>query len=586
MPPSAASSPAAVVFGEQLRGTLYMPSTLSARACGVVLCNPFGYEAMCVHSSYVALAQQLSAAGFHVLRFDYHGTGNSGGSGEEPDRVSAWLESLTAAIEFLKRRVGVSQISLFGVRLGATLAAQVATQRTDIASLVAWAPVVTGRAYLRELRAFRKLQDIPPLSEEVSQRDGEDFQGYLLSPQTLAALNALSLTEATTAPAPNLLVIARDDLPGMEPRWVAQLKQLGAQPEQCSLPGYAGMMRDPQGAEVPHAALAEIARWLERTHPERAQTTARLDTGPSVLELTQCDERAVRFADDRLFGIVCTPRTSPRRPRPTVVFLNVGANHHVGPNRMYVVLARALAERGFQSLRFDVGGISDSRRQDGTHGVQLYSKDAIGDVRDALSYLRNEHGAQRFIVVGLCSGAYLAFHITTEDRGVVAQVLLNPQTFEWKEGDSLDLSLRGSYKSTQHYRSALFQLSTWVDAARGRKNISGVLRVLGERVGQRARGDLMRLGARLRRREPPASDVERAFRAAAERGIASLLVFSEKDGGRDMLDAHLGPDGARMRASAGFTFHVVPDADHTFTPVAAQRTLYSVLIAQLIARFG
>ena len=45
---------------------------------------------------------------------------------------------------------------------------------------------------------------------------------------------------------------------------------------------------------------------------------------------------------------------------PTVVLLNAGIVHRVGPNRMHVLLARALAAAGIPSLRFDMSGIGDS----------------------------------------------------------------------------------------------------------------------------------------------------------------------------------------------------------------------------------
>ena len=48
----------------------------------------------------------------------------------------------------------------------------------------------------------------------------------------------------------------------------------------------------------------------------------------------------------------------------------------------------------------------------------------------ALEYVLQLGRSARLEVQNLCSGAYMAFHTGLEDSRVVAQVMLNPQTFE------------------------------------------------------------------------------------------------------------------------------------------------------------
>ena len=102
--------------------------------------------------TFTALAEQLAAEGFDVLRFDYHGTGDSPGTDADPDRVDAWRASIVAAAGELRRLSGVRAISLVGLRLGASLAAEVACTRLGVESVVLWAPCVSGRALTRELK--------------------------------------------------------------------------------------------------------------------------------------------------------------------------------------------------------------------------------------------------------------------------------------------------------------------------------------------------------------------------------------------------------------------------------------------------
>jgi pimeloyl-ACP methyl ester carboxylesterase len=123
---------------------------MPARDVGVVLCNPFGHEAIRAHRAYRQLAQLLSRARFHVLRFDYFATGDSAGEGEDAT-VERWLADIALAIDELKDMAGVGKIALVGLRLGGALAALLAPERRDVDHLVLWDPVVAGRDYLDEL---------------------------------------------------------------------------------------------------------------------------------------------------------------------------------------------------------------------------------------------------------------------------------------------------------------------------------------------------------------------------------------------------------------------------------------------------
>jgi len=125
-------------------------------------------------------------------------------------------------------------------------------------------------------------------------------------------------------------------------------------------------------------------------------------------------EHAVTFASQSLVGVLTDADHADKPGLPAVVFLNAGMLHRVGPNRLHVRLARNLARRGFTSLRFDRSGVGDSPAR--TDGLPLRDA-ALGDVRDALDFLAAERGASSFILVGLCSGADLAFGSCVEEAG-------------------------------------------------------------------------------------------------------------------------------------------------------------------------
>ncbi|MFP2897131.1 hypothetical protein [Corallococcus sp. 4LFB] len=74
-------------------------------------------------------------------------------------------------------------------------------------------------------------------------------------------------------------------------------------------------------------------------------------------------ERICTFGPEQsLVGILTEPDPAKVLPEaPAVVLSNVGLNHHVGPYRLWVELARQLAGRGITTLRFDLSGLGDSR---------------------------------------------------------------------------------------------------------------------------------------------------------------------------------------------------------------------------------
>src|SRR3954471_20641299 len=97
-------------------------------------------------------------------------------------------------------------------------------------------------------------------------------------------------------------------------------------------------------------------------------------------------EAVVRFgAEDSLLGIVTHTRpTSPELERPAVILLNAGVIHRVGPHRMSVILARRFAAAGFQALRYDLGGLGDSKA---VRSDLSFQERAVADARTAMDFL-------------------------------------------------------------------------------------------------------------------------------------------------------------------------------------------------------
>jgi pimeloyl-ACP methyl ester carboxylesterase len=127
---------------------LFHASGTSARKV-VLLCPPLGQDQIRCHRLYRQLAQALAAEGIAVLRFDYYGTGDSAGDSVDMDWQRC-LSDIAAAADELRARSGVDRVFAFGARLGGSMALAAAAQ-ARLAGIVAWDPVLDGRAYVEQL---------------------------------------------------------------------------------------------------------------------------------------------------------------------------------------------------------------------------------------------------------------------------------------------------------------------------------------------------------------------------------------------------------------------------------------------------
>jgi uncharacterized protein len=135
---------------KRLYGCHHLPQTLNTRTSAVVLCYPIGQEYIRSHRAIYQLAVRLSQAGFHVLRFDYFGCGDSEGDFEDGS-LAQWTNDIHSAIAEIQERSALASISLIGLRIGATLALQAAAGCRHVKSIVLWEPIFDGRLHLKEL---------------------------------------------------------------------------------------------------------------------------------------------------------------------------------------------------------------------------------------------------------------------------------------------------------------------------------------------------------------------------------------------------------------------------------------------------
>jgi pimeloyl-ACP methyl ester carboxylesterase len=132
-----------------LYGVLDAPGA-PVRRTGVLLLYPGVQEYFRAHRAMHGLAAALAARGFHTLRFDYRGVGDSAGDPGDTT-LQACVEDARVAADELRDATGVRTVAMIGLRLGAVVAMHACDGISFVDRVMLWNPVVDGRAYLREL---------------------------------------------------------------------------------------------------------------------------------------------------------------------------------------------------------------------------------------------------------------------------------------------------------------------------------------------------------------------------------------------------------------------------------------------------
>ena len=525
----------------------------------VLLCPPLGREARWAHRSLRKLANRLAASGLSTLRFDYPNTGDSCDVPAGQGMVEAWRDSVHVAADWLRAQTGATELAMVGLRFGALLAADAAADRSDVAALALLAPVVSGRAYARELKTLARLSQLNGAA------DGVEMDGLLLDAPMLQAISARTLPGLAGPDSPVLLLEHGTAAGG----YAATLASLGTQVTTIPFAGYADMMRSAVVNTVPADDIENIARWFETVtlqgnRPE--QETGTLQPLASMaLRPEGCLEIPLSFGgNNRLFGMLCRPE-GDTIPETVVIIGNSGGDPHTGISRFGVTFARRLAAQGIASLRMDFAGLGDSTLGQEDRESHLFATDRRADFSAAVDMLA-QFGFSRFAVFGLCTGAYHALAAAVADRRIDALCMVNLPTFRWRTNDPVDLSMGSQLRASASYRAGLRDWDNWARILRGDVAIGTILQVLSHRALRRAALHAVYAAERLGIAGKAAPHRPRAImRALSDRQVDVLALLSGNDAAIDTLEAHFGQRGHRLVDLPGATVIIHDGFDHTLS---------------------
>jgi pimeloyl-ACP methyl ester carboxylesterase len=404
-----------------LFGVLHMPADQRIRG-GVIICASLGKEGMDSVRFQRILADDLAAAGFAVLRFDYLGSGDSAYRQFRDDAVGHWVESVQHAVAHLES-IGAKSVSAIAIRAGGLILNSALPHLPAVDRAIYIDPVFSGRRYVREQAALFRLSVGP---DDVP--DGTvSMIGGILSDKAAKALSALALEPASI----ETLLLVR---PGEEARL-----QAFNQSEQVDVEAVLGLPEFARAADIlvpmPLEALSRAVAWLDDSvKADRTVANARSVTSVTMpSDSSGASEPIVETIETiggtDLFAIRSRPANSMPGEGKVVVFFTTSNDPHVGPAREWVELSRQLAGAGAQAVRWDRSGIGDSGPIVREQWQPIYSKKRIQEglmaVRHAAPDLKDVS------VVGICSGSWYAAHAARALR-LDSAILVNPGIWNWR----------------------------------------------------------------------------------------------------------------------------------------------------------
>jgi hypothetical protein len=463
---------------------------------------------------------------------------------------------------------------------------------------VLWGAPSRGKALVRELRAFARLgitdadsfdwdETMPALPEGALESGG-----FLLSPETVAWLQECDLAAAPWPEAArrHVLLLGREGI-SVDAKLERALTAAGVAVTVADGPGYTELMDEPHRSLAPEKTFAIVADWLGAT--DGGVTTGAAVDGPAVtvtetatLTVDGATVQEAPIAIDApghggsLFAIATTPAAATEPAPLTVVFLNVGAERRIGANRMWVEAARRWAAQGVPSVRLDLIGIGEgggpATPWKGEYA--LYDDALVQQVAIALDALPGYGLPPRFLLIGMCSGAYWAFTRALKDPRIVALELLNTRMLLFDQ-------TRGSAAEVRHLRR-LSGREVWRDVLAGKLTWDRARRMLRAIAVMAARAPAL-LAGRLRAKTGGGDPLDLALDALRDQGTAVSLRFTDGEPLQDELtrSGHL----ARLARWPNVAVRPLPGpADaHTLQVVRMQPAVHRALdtfLAEQLAR--
>jgi exosortase A-associated hydrolase 1 len=242
-----------------------------------------------------------------------------------------------------------------------------------------------------------------------------------------------------------------------------------------------------------------------------------------------------------------------------------GPQYRVGSHRQFVLLARALADAGYPSLRFDYRGMGDSS------GASRTFEHVESDLVAAAAVFKARLPTlSRLVIFGLCDAASAGLMSAGRIEGVAGLILANPWV---RRPESHNATVVRHY-----YAGRLASGEFWKKLLSGHVSILRALREAGSRLRAMMRSRLSDRSVATR-----GDFVDQMLAAWQTFQGDCLVILSEKDLTAREFEAlyRADPAWSHSRAAESAHFCTIRGADHTFSRAEHRATAEAACISFL-----
>lgn len=523
-------------------------------------------------------AEALSNLGFVVVIPDLFGTGDSDGELGDAD-WQGWRTDLEHLVDWLSE-AGATDITLWGLRLGCLMAAELSlTCSLPVRQLLLWQPVHDGRQFVNQFLRLRiassmldgRTETVKSLWHELSDRGQLHVAGYPLSEPLLTQVASLKLT--TFTPPASICVdwfdISENDRSSNSPvveKLAALWRGSGVKLSIHRITGakFWATQEISYAPELIEQTADKLGDSSE--YGTRVSTSSLANQIRKVTQSSPRSETGVSFScqGSQLIGV---HHATQGLSTKGVVIVVGGPQYRVGSHRLFVQLARRLADAGLPVLRFDYRGMGDS---EGNFAGFEHIQNDINCAVDAFAAL--EPSVNQIVLLGLCDAATAASFYAPSDDRVSGMVLMNP--WVWSEEGQARTLLK------YYYLRRIFNRGLWRKVFSGKfnpgKSIKDLMNNL-SKAGKRQNDDETRHPPEEKKMPSSGYSGEKSaggpnLAARLEESLTHfkgslLLVLSGKDLTADQFRQSLSGSKRLRKILSGrnITCYDIPDADHTFS---------------------
>lgn len=299
-----------------------------------------------------------------------------------------------------------------------------------------------------------------------------------------------------------------------------------------------------------------------------------------------------------LFGVIHQPDQEPEQ-KIAIIFLCAGLKQRVGPQRLYVKMARWLCQRGYYCLRLDPEGIGDSEGEiENGRVVDIWGTIQKGrfvaDTIAAIDAFIKKIEVDKLVLAGLCGGAITALLAAAGDKRADSLIFLGMpiQIDGAAKNDTPEISQELAKVYFRAYLHKIFRFEF-------------LKRLLLLRTDYKLLFQTLKSVAAIKLRPKASKSFEHHFRGdgadfnfnyhfleayvkMVEAGHEMLFLFGENDilAGQFQTRFQSGFLAANPRYKAGCDIHIVKSANHQLTLKEWHEEALTVILQWLRDRHG